>query len=42
MQKLPYNHWVLFILWQSGHKRRFKIACKEWKLTREQIIEILK
>jgi hypothetical protein len=41
MQKLPFNHWTLFILWQSGHKRRFKIACKEWGLTREEIIKII-
>ena len=39
--RLSYTHWTLFILWQSGHKRRFKLACKSMGLTRDEIIKII-
>ena len=41
MQKLPFNHWSAYIVWANGNKKRFKIICQSWGLTREEIIKII-
>jgi len=38
---LSFTHWRAYLLWATGQKKRFKIVCKSFGFTREEIIKII-
>lgn len=39
--RLGFTEWRLYLLFATGQKRRFKMACKEYGLSNEQIKNII-